>query len=476
VPAAAAKGLEPIVRDERTMRFRTVSIVVILSSALLALSDCRSRSPVEVADLKTIEHIVIIVQENRSVDNLLNGFPGVDTARFGYDHAGRKVPLRPVDFNTPYDISHSLADFLRDYDHGKMDGYDLAIVSDLPGAHGKRDFGKYPEYKYLRREVVEPYFAIGREFATADRMFQSNLEQSFAAHLFLIAGTSGGVVDIPSGRPWGCDAGPETFVPVMNKQRKITRRVFPCFPFRTLGDELDERSLTWAYYAPQVGNVAEWRAYNRAVRQHRSTKGLSHPDFGGLWSSYDAIDHIRFGPDWDDNVVSPENTVLRDIRQRKLRSVSWVIPDFKNSDHSLSRSDTGPSWVASIVNEIGTSAYWENTVILVTWDDSGGWYDHVRPPQLAYDGLGSRVPLFVIGKHVKRGYISHHRLEFGSLLKFVETRFDLKPLTDTDKRALDLREFFDFRQTAAPFERIPAKYDTDHFLNQKPSYLPPDND
>jgi len=228
-------------------------------------------------------------------------------------------------------------------------------VSDVPGAHGSRNFGKYPQYTYLRPDVVKPYFAIGHEFATADRMFQSNLEQSFAAHLFLIAGTSGGAVDVPSGRPWGCDAGPETFVPVMNKRRKITHRVFPCFPFRTLGDELDEKTLTWAYYAPQVGRASDWRAYNRAMRLHQNTKGLAHPDFGGLWSSYDAIDHIRFGPDWDDNVVSPENTVLRDIRQRKLRAVSWVIPDFKNSDHSLSRSDTGPSWVASIINEIGTS-------------------------------------------------------------------------------------------------------------------------
>ena len=391
------------------MRLRIALIGLIISAAVTS-PGCHPRSSVEFGDLETIKHIVIVVQENRSVDNLLNSFPGVDTVRVGYDHGGKKVPLKSTDFNTPYDISHGLRDFVRDYHGGKMDGYDLAPVSDVPGAHGSRNFGKYPQYTYLRPDVVQSYFAIGREFATADRMFQSNLEQSFAAHLFLIAGTSGGAVDVPSGRPWGCDAGPETFVPVMNKKRKITRRVFPCFPFQTLGDELDEKSLTWAYYAPQVGKAADWQAYNRAMRLHQSTKGLAHPDFGGLWSSYDAIDHIRFGPDWDANVVSPENTVLRDIRQRKLRAVSWVIPDFKNSDHSLSRSDTGPSWVASIINEIGTSAYWNDTVVIVTWDDSGGWYDHVKPPQLAYDGLGSRVPLFIVGKYVKRGYIGHNLL------------------------------------------------------------------
>jgi phospholipase C len=459
------------------MRPKVALIALAFSSTLLASgSGCQPRSAVEPGDLETIKHVIVIVQENRSVDNLLNGFPGLDTVRVGFDHAGKKVSLGPVDFNTPYDIAHSLSNFLRDYDHGKMDGYDLEPAGAIPGAYGRRDFGKYPQYKYLQHDVVQPYFDMGHTFATADRMFQSNLEQSFAAHLFLIAGTSGGAVDIPSGRPWGCDAAADTFVFVMNKKRKIVRRVFPCFPFRTLGDELDEKSLTWAYYAPQVGKAADWRAYNRAMRLHKSTKGLAHPDFGGLWSSYDAIDHIRFGPDWDDNVISPENTVLRDIRNQKLRTVSWVIPDFKNSDHSTSRSDTGPSWVTAIINEIGASGYWDDTVIVVTWDDSGGWYDHVRPPQLAYDGLGSRVPLFVVGKYVKRGYISHNTLEFGSILKFVETRFGLKSLTDTDKRSSNMLEFFDFRQSVSPFVRIHTKYGVDRFLNQKPSYTAPDDD
>jgi phospholipase C len=454
------------------LRRRWLCLVPLLA---LLLSSC-VRAPVSNRDLQTIAHVVVIVQENRSTDNLLNGFPGVDTVRVGSDHRGRRVPLAASDFNTPYDIDHSLRNFTRDYDNGKMDGYDLARVGDVPGAHTTRNFGPYPQYKYLRRDFVAPYFAIGREFATADRMFQSNLEQSFAAHLFLIAGTSGGAINIPSGRPWGCDAAPTTQVSVMNAQRRIVRRVFPCFSFRTLGDELDEKNLRWAYYAPQVGSATQWRTYNRAILRHQSTKHIVHPDFGGLWSSYDAIDHIRFGPDWTDNVISPETTVLHDIKNGHLRAVSWVIPDFKNSDHSLSRSATGPDWVGAIVNEIGKSSYWDDTVVIITWDDSGGWYDHVRPPQLAYDGLGSRVPLFVVGKYVKHGYVSHQTLEFGSILKFIETRFGLKPLTQTDTRASNLLQFFDFSQPPQPFEPIPVHKTTRYFLDQRPSYMPPDDD
>jgi phospholipase C len=434
------------------------------------------RQFINVHDLQGIQHIIVIVQENRSVDNLLNGFPGVDTVRWGYDHRGHRVPLAATDFNTPYDIDHSLHNFIVDYDNGKMDGFDLARVGDVPGAHTARNFGSHPQYKYLRKNVVAPYFAIGQEFATADRMFQSNLEQSFAAHLFLIAGTSGGAVNIPSGRPWGCDAGPNTRVSIMNEERRIVRRVFPCFSFRTLGDELDGKGFDWAYYAPQVGSAAQWRAYNHAILHHESTKHIAHPDFGGLWSSYDAIDHIRFGPDWVDNVVSPETMILRDIEKKRLRAVSWVIPDYINSDHSLSHSSTGPDWVAAIINEIGRSSYWDDTVVIVTWDDSGGWYDHVRPPQLSYDGLGSRVPLFVVGKYVKRGYVSHQTLEFGSILKFIETRFGLEPLTKVDTRASNLLEFFDFWQTPHPFLPIPVRKSTQYFLDQRPSYIPPDDD
>src|SRR5271154_3424011 len=146
----SARALRPLTRWHRRsrrggmngepLRRRWLSLFPLLS---LLLSSC-GRQPVSDRDLQTIAHIVVVVQENRSTDNLLNGFPGIDTVRVGYNHRGQRVPLLASDFDTPYDIDHSLRDFTRDYDHGKMDGYDLARVGDVPGAHTTRNFGPYP--------------------------------------------------------------------------------------------------------------------------------------------------------------------------------------------------------------------------------------------------------------------------------------------------------------------------------------------
>ena len=133
-----------------------------------------------------------------------------------------------------------------------------------------------------------------------------------------------------------------------------------------------------------------WRSY-----------GPSPSDLGSIWSAFDAIRHIRYGPDWNESVVTPQTQVLTDISTGALPSMSWVTPDFRSSDHETygiggqhqaERTDLGPQWVATVVNAIGRSSYWNDTAVVVIWDDWGGWYDHVRPPQLDAMGLGFRVP------------------------------------------------------------------------------------
>ena len=129
--------------------------------------------------------------------------------------------------------------------------------------------------------------------------------------------------------------------------------------------------------------------------------------------------------------------ILTDIANSQLPAVSWVIPAGKNSDHAGNPIATGgPSWVAAIVNAIGNSSYWANTAIILTWDDWGGWYDHVPPPQVINDGTsrgsgyvyGFRVPLIVISSYAKPGYISHVDHDFGSILRFLEANFGLSPV------------------------------------------------
>ncbi len=421
-----------------------------------------------------IKHVVIIIQENRSFDNLFHGYPGADWASSGLAHDGRRIQLRPTSFLAPYDLSHRFRDFLKAYDGGKMDRFDLVKAGRLPGALGKRVIVPYAAYRYVPRSEAEPYFQMAEHYVLADKMFQSNMDQSFAAHLYLIAGQANHTVNVPSSYPWGCDAALGTGVRTLGENRKPGARVFPCFSMRTLGDELDDRGLSWRYYAPRVNTSAAWAQFFKA-HPGRRREGAAL-EFGQLWSAFDAIAPVRYGPEWSTNVVSPETTVLRDIADHDLAAVTWIVPDWKNSDHPLSKSASGPAWVSSIVNSIGQSRYWADTVVLVLWDDSGGWYDHVPPPQLDYDGLGDRVPLLVISPYAKHHYVSHVQYEFGSILRFTETVFGLRPLARSDARANNLEECFDFSQSPSAFLPVAAKRSAASFLNETPSRTPPDND
>jgi phospholipase C len=291
-------------------------------------------------------------------------------------------------------------------------------------------------------------------------MFQTQGSASFTGHQALIRGNtainaSESLIDDPSNEPWGCDAPSTETVPLYTSSRQyIKNGPFPCLSYQTLRDLLDAGKISWRYYVP----------------------GLQ-ADNGGLWNAFDAIRAVREGPEWSTNISSPEKNIFTDISNGRLRRVSWVIPDFTNSDHPLASSDTGPSWVAQVVNAIGQSAYWNSTAIIVVWDDWGGWYDHVAPPQLDYNGLGFRVPMLVISPYIKAGTISHTQYESGSIIRFVEDNWSLGRINlSTDSRATSIVNIFNFSQAPRKFAPIAAKYSRDYFLHQAPSNKPVDTE
>lgn len=442
-------------------------------AALVLCVGC-SGSPRFAAEARAhISHVVIIVQENRSFDNLFQGYPGADTAAFGIAHDGTRVQLEPVSLTVAYDMSNGFRDFQTSYDNGKMDGWDLRRVLNVKAV--PLIASQYPQFAYIPHAEVAPYFEMAHNYVLADRMFQSNIDQSFAAHLYLIAAQAGTSTNVPSGRPWGCDAWTGTKVLTLTTKRQAGPGIFPCFDFRTLGDELNVAGKSWNYYAPRVVATDTWRRAMFMLSQRRlGRKQL--PEFGQLWSAYDAVAHDRYGPSWAVNVVSPPSQFIRDVRAGRLAAVTWIVPDWRDSDHSASRSDTGPSWVAAVVNAVGETKFWNSTAIFVTWDDSGGWYDHVPPPQLDYDGLGVRVPLIVISPYAKVGHVSHVQYEFGSILKFAEEVFALPVLAASDRRANDFADCFDFSMHARTFGHIEqARYGTSYFLRKAESYHVPDD-
>jgi phospholipase C len=141
-----------------------------------------------------------------------------------------------------------------------------------------------------------------------------------------------------------------------------------------------------------------------------------------------------------------------------MAAVTWITPTYANSDHGGVKSKGGPAWVASLVNAVGQSKFWDSTAIFVIWDDWGGWFDPVVPVYKDYDGLGYRVPLIMISPYAKAGYVTHVQYESSSVLRFIEDNFGVAPLEASDSRAADpANDAFDFNQTPIPFKPIPYK-------------------
>jgi len=437
------------------MRSAMTSFLVLLCSAVAGCSGLMpavsgpARAPMSNADASfgKIRHIVIIVQENRTVDNLFNGLRGADTVTSGLDHKGRVVPFHIVKLEAIKDICHLHTCWLKTYDGGKLDGFDL-----------NRGGGLGPHYAYasVDRTETKPYFTMARTYTFADRMFQSNSGPSYPAHQYLIAGQSALVDENPRDptgyQAWGCDSPTSTSTKVLGPNGEDEPGPFPCFNYPTIADLMDQAGVSWRYYAPAIGTS------------------------GAIWSAFDAVSHIRGGPDWTKNVLSPETRVLKDIERGSLANVTWVVPSQINSDHPKNGGNTGPQWVASIVNAIGTSRFWDSTAIFVTWDDWGGWYDHVAPPARDAMGPGYRVPLIVISPYARLKYVSHVDHEFGSIMKFTEQKMNLPSMGLIDATSDDLADCFDFKQPPTPFKRIPTSLGPAYFLNQRPTYRPPDDD
>jgi phospholipase C len=402
-----------------------------------------------------IRHVVIVVQENRSFDNLFSGFPGADAPAYGY--AGKtKIRLHPTALENPGNIENNWRDAISGWNNGKMNGFEYEHFYGGPLNYA---------YAYVPHDESAPYWTMARQYVLADRMFPLEFGPSFTAHLSLIAANTDikptpiAEVDAPDTLNWGCEAPAATRTFTLNADRvERFNGPFPCFrDFPTIADRLDAAGVSWRYYASPLSTVP-----------------------GKVWSEFSAIRAVRYGPDWK-NVISPQTRILSDVRDKALADVSWVTPDWKDSDHTGSGYNRGPSWVASIVNSIGESSYWKSTAIVVLWDDWGGWYDDAPPPQLDFRGLGIRVPCIIISPYAKRGDVSHTQYEFGSILKLVEEVFSLPrigppSLGFTDTRAASMLDAFDFTQRPRGFSVIPAVYPRSSFLTEKPSYVPPDSD
>ncbi len=406
-----------------------------------------------------IAHVVIIIQENRTTNDLFNGLAGADTVRTAKNSHGQMVQLQPESLTAPYDISHKHSAFETEYANGQGNGFNRVGSGCKSGATCPA--ADVRAYGYVPESEVEPYFAMAKRSVFASRMFQTNEGPSFPAHQYLVSGTST-IADgsslraaenplTPSNGPaGGCDSPAGSLVTLIDQYGQEDQSTYPCFQRNSLIQLIEAQSLTWRYYEAHVG--------------------------AGLWEAPDAIEAVWQSAAFSDDVIAPPSRVLNDIDAGNLANVVWITPTWAESDHAGSTDGSGPSWVASVVNKIGKSRYWNDTAIFVTWDDWGGWYDPIMPQIYNSYELGFRVPLIVISPYAKQHYVSTVQHEFGSILKFTEETFNLGSLGTTDARADDLSDCFNFSKAPAKFQPIAAPHDAAYFLKQPISTREPDDD
>ncbi len=416
-----------------------------------------------------VKHFVYIIQENISFDHYFGTFPGANgfpkDIKLSYLPDGEKVyaPFHLNQTSIPHDLNHSWQAAHVAYDGGKMDGFIRAewpmalsyywtgplptvdpedifpadddpehIKEDLDGANNGRGKARNQEamaagilptkhlaapppgpppawvintLSYYDSREIPNYWEYARKFTLCDAFFSSLAGPSEPNHLYTVAAQSGGLVNNPGRGIFGEDG---------------------VYTFPTLAELLQNSKHSWKYYDEK-----------------------KNPKAHSLWNPMPGFKAIANSPELMSHLVSL-NDFYADAKADRLPEVCWIVPTAADSEHPPADSARGMWHVTDLVNAIMQSPAWKDTVIIVTWDDYGGFYDHVAPPQVDKYGYGPRVPALIISPWAKPGFISHVHYDFTSPLKLIEDHFGLKPLADRDKAAANMLDCFDFQQKPNP--------------------------
>ncbi len=351
-----------------------------------------------------VSHVVIIFQENHSFDNYFGTYPGVDGAT-----QGNALPIAPGSNVTvaPFHLSnistssldHDSVTARSAYDNGKMDGFIYAEGSNL--TMGYYDYREIPYY-----------WDYASKFVLFDNYFSSMMGPSVPNLLYLFSGQSGGITD--------------------DSEANLN--------WTLIMNELDRHDVTWKFYCD----------------------GLSGCSYSGQWNPLPSGPTLQTNASWMKNTATNDQ-FLSDVANGTLASVVWVLAEETQSEHPPADITVGEHYVTNLINGIMESKYWDSTAIFLTWDDYGGWYDHVPPPQVDSFGLGFRVPCLIISPYAKEGFIDHTFSEHSSILKFIETVYTLPSLTDRDAAANSLLDAFDFSKPPRSPLILPGPYVPDSY-------------
>jgi phospholipase C len=379
--------------------------------------------------LGKIDHFVFITEENRSFDSYFGTYPGVDgipdgVCLYGPRHDHCVSPSHdPSDVN--YDGPHDRNDALADINGGLMDGF-LARAFGRGGlcttightcqpGQDPRDVMGWHDWR-----DIPNYWTYASQFSLQDHFFASSLGYTLPNRLFGLSGQSGRLTD--SGHP-----------------------TKPNFEFRSIVDSLDAAGVDWSYYvtteralSPDDGHVEQAMFATRRLPTDFSYFNPL-PAFAGVRSNSVRLAHLVDTASFYDAA-----------RSGRLPAVAWIAPSAELSEHPPHSIRLGMAYVTGLVNAIMEGPDWNSTAIFISYDEWGGFYDHVTPPTIDGEGLGLRLPSLVISPYVRAGYVDHRVYSSASWLRTIEDRFDLPSLTVRDANAAPMLDMFDFHQPPRP--------------------------
>ena len=370
------------------------------------------------------------MQENRSFDHYFGTYPGADGLPSGVSFVDPHDGVVVTPYHDTEDINrggpHDWDDAEESIDGGKMDGFlNQSYTAINPNgelfnpnvASGKnpKDVMGYHDYN-----EIPNYWDYAALYVLQDRMFESVASYSLPAHLYMLAAQSGGYTGFHQERP-------------------------STYNFPEITELLTSGKIDWKYYVTS-GSLPDTEDAHVVGSTEREQQ---EPDKYTLWNPLPAFPAVQDDPAQRSRLQGTSQ-FYKDAEEGTLPQVSWIIPSGEVSEHPPSSVRDGMAYVTGLVNSVMKGPQWNSTVIFISWDDWGGFYDHVSPPNIDQYGLGIRVPGLVISPYAKQGYIDHNTYSFESWLRIVEERFGVQSMTARDRNTTDMADAFDFSQKPRP--------------------------
>lgn len=460
--------------DHFGWRIGVCASLVLAAGMLMALAPRAEAQAASVPKDVPIKHIIIIFQENRSFDSYFGTYPGADgiPMRDGAPTVCNPDPttgkcVKPyLDHN---DVNcggpHAAEQSLGAVDNGKMDGF---IRED----QAQGSFGLYPlvwSHDYCKEPTsphesdavmgyhdggdIPNYWAYARDFVLQDHMFETVHSWSFPSHLYLVSAWAA---------TCGQTAKPTSCVTALMPKDRTLKDPTP-FAWTDITYLLNKAHVSWVYYLDHGAMPVPSGNRKAAGNFRMPTGGTPTSGVPIIWNVLPGFTDVHEDKQLDR--IEDLSRFYVEAKAGTLPSVSWISPNGEDSEHPPAKVSVGQSYVTGIVNAAMQGPDWKSTAIFITWDDWGGFYDHVPPPRVDTMGYGIRVPALVISPYARRGYIDHQTLSFDAYLKFIEDVFlhgqRLDPRTDgrPDSRPDvrennptlgNLMEDFDFSQSPLP--------------------------